>query len=124
LLEHCCQVKVEDWEDRKILSCNEVFEDALKYADGYALNQLTVRREALSLINIEKLAQQKAKVERIYNNRENAAEAKVEAVKKILDHLSTSKDADVLKIVPVWVKNPENANRHLEQIKLMPIVVG
>ena len=41
----------------------------LKYADGHALEQLTFRRETLSVINTETLNQQKAKVERVYNHR-------------------------------------------------------
>jgi acyl-CoA reductase-like NAD-dependent aldehyde dehydrogenase len=81
------------------------------------LEQLTIRREALSVINTEQLNQQKSKVERIYNNRKNAAEAKVEAMKKVFDRVSQSQDPEVLKIVPVWAKNLENANKHLEQIE-------
>ena len=61
--------------------------------------------------------QQKTKIERIYNNRKKAAAAKVEAVKKVLDRVSQSEDPEVLKIVPVWAKNLENANRYLEQME-------
>jgi hypothetical protein len=117
LLDRCCQIKREDWKDNHTLDCDSIFEEGLKYADARVLEQLTIRREALSVINAEQLNQQKSKVERIYNNRKNAAEAKVEAMKKVLDRVSQSQDPEVLKIVPVWAKNLENANKHLEQIE-------
>jgi hypothetical protein len=117
LLDRCCQVKNEDWKDTRVLSCNRIFEDALEYADRYVLDQLTHRRESLSLINTDKLAQQKAKVERLYSNKKNAAESKVKAVEKILDRISTSEDAEILRIIPAWTKNLENAKKHLEQIE-------
>ena len=117
LLERCYQVKREDWDDSRALTCNDIFEEALKYADGHALEQLTSHRETLSVINTETLDQQKAKVERIHNHRKKAAEAKIEAVKRVLDRVSTSEDPEVLKIVPVWAKNLEKADRHLEQIE-------
>ena len=117
LLDRCCQIKREDWKDNHTLDCDSIFEEGLKYADARVLEQLTIRREALSVINTEQLNQQKSKVERIYNNRKNAAEAKVEAMKKVFDRVSQSQDPEVLKIVPVWAKNLENANKHLEQIE-------
>ena len=34
-----------------------------------------------------------------------------------MDRVSQSEDPEVLKIVPVWAKNLENANRYLEQME-------
>ena len=83
LLDRSCQVKGEEGKYPQTLLCNSIFEEALKYADEQVLEQLTIRREVLSVINTEKLNQQKTKIERIYNNRKKAAAAKVEAVKKV-----------------------------------------
>ncbi len=38
-------------------------------------------------------------------------------MKRVLDRVSTSEDPEVLKIVPVWAKNLERADRHLDQIE-------
>ena len=117
LLDRSCQVKKENWDQEQTLICNDIYEKALQFSDESALARLTQRREELSVVNTEKLNQQKTKLERAYNHRKTAAEAKVEAVKKVLDRVSLSDDPDVLKIVLVWAKNLEKANRHLEQIE-------
>ena len=117
LLERCYQNKREDWENPRTITCNEVFDRASEITDENCLQEFTQRREAFSLINKDKLQEQKTKLQRVYDYRKNAAEAKIVAVKRVLDNVSLSLDPDVLKIVPVWMKNLENANKHVEQIE-------
>lgn len=115
LLDRCCLIKREEWEDPVPPVCDDVFERAVSYANGRALERLSARRQELTLVNLEKLNQQKTKLERAYDHRRKAAAAKLASVKAVYERLSASEDPEVKKIVPVWAKNLENSTKHLEQ---------
>ena len=95
---------------------DEGFEDAVRTANEMALARLMARHADLEVVNCERAAVERGKLERFYEYKRTAAREKVAAVKRTLDRVSQSDDTDVQRIVPVWRKNVQNAERDLAVI--------
>ena len=70
----------------------------------------------LSVTNQERVDQERRKLERFYEYREKSARAKFAAVQATLERLSASEEPQVQRIVPVWIKNLENAGRVVDTL--------
>ena len=116
LLDRSLRLKRESWPEAQLPSRGPEFDAAVEKAKTSALRRLLERQTELAVINKERLAQERAKVERFYEYKETAAQEKLESVRRTFDRLSTSEDPDVQKILPVWAKNLENAKRVLESL--------
>jgi hypothetical protein len=69
------------------------------------------KQSELEVVNRERAAKERDKLERYYDYKKTAAESKLDAVQRTLERLSRSDDPDVQRILPVWRKNLENAER-------------
>lgn len=85
-------------------------------AEGLAARRLMDRRAEMEELNRERQRSERAKLERYFEYRERAAREKLASVQRTFDRLSASDDPDVLRIMPVWVKNLENARRVTDAI--------
>ena len=74
------------------------------------------RQAEVEIANRERVAQERDKLERFYSYKRTAAEEKAAAVRRTLDRLSQSDDPDVQRILPVWLKNLQNAERDLAAV--------
>jgi hypothetical protein len=81
-----------------------------------ALERLLARQQDLEQTNRERADQERTKLERFYEYKRVAAREKVDSVRRTLERLEASADSEVLRIVPVWRKNLENAERDLNSI--------
>jgi len=116
LLERACRLKREDWDGREFPSIDDRFEQAAQNAEGRAVQRMLERQVELASTNGERLAQERLKLERYYEYREEGGIEKIESVRATLERISTSTDPDVQRIIPVWAKNLENAKRVLEKL--------
>jgi hypothetical protein len=89
-------------------------ETIAEVAESVAGARLLLRRSELEESNRERQRIERAKLERYFEYRERAAAAKLASVQRTFDRLSASDEPSVLRIMPVWVKNLENARRVLE----------
>lgn len=89
---------------------------ALDAAEATAARRLLERQAEMEDANRDRQRYERAKLERYFTYRERAAAAKLAAVQRTFDRLSASDDPDVLQIMPVWIKNLENARRVAEAI--------
>ena len=63
--------------------------------------------------NRDRAASEREKVDRFYAYRATAAQEKLAAVRATFERLSASPDPEVQRILPVWRKNVQNAERGL-----------
>ncbi len=116
LLDRASRMKREqDW-DARLPERDEVFERAAQFANASAIERLNERLFSLTATNQERVDQERRKLERFYEYREKSAKAKFEAVQRTLERLSASEEPQVQRIVPVWVKNLENAGRVVDTL--------
>jgi ATP-dependent helicase HepA len=112
LLDRASRIKREEWRDPGLLPArDEAFESAVAEAASQSLARLLERQADLADANRERLEQERAKLERFYEYKERAADEKLASVRGVYDRLLVSDDADEQKILPVWAKNLENAER-------------
>jgi SNF2 family DNA or RNA helicase len=117
LLECSSRIRREDWADPGVLPPrDEQFERAVDLAGGAALERLLERQTVLSTANRERLDHERSKLERFYVYKEQAAADRLESVRAVYDRLLISDDPDDAKILPVWAKNLENAERLVETL--------
>ncbi len=116
LLDRSLKVKREDWDEPALPPREVAFEDAVQVARDLALTRLISRQAELEISNCERVAQERDKLERFYAYKGTAAEEKVAAVRATLERLSGSTDADVQRILPVWRKNLQNAERDRDAV--------
>ncbi len=114
LLDRAGRLKREDVEGVGLPERGPTFEQALASADTTAINRLMKRQEELAEINEVRLEQEREKLTRYYEVRLKAAKERVELVRQTFDRISLSNDLQVQKIIPVWAKNVENAQRLLD----------
>lgn len=93
---------------------DEAFEAAVALAEAKAFGTLLERQETVEAENQVRLEQEKTKLERFYDYREIAERDRLDAVEAVHERVSNSDDPTVLRIVPVWAKNLERAQRALE----------
>jgi SNF2 family DNA or RNA helicase len=117
LLDRSARIKREEWSDPKALPLRDHgFEQAVAAADQAALSRLLERQSELAGVNRERIEAERAKLERFYEYKERAAADKLVAVRSVYDRLLISDDADDQKILPVWAKNLEDAERMVSNL--------
>lgn len=116
LLDRAGRIKREqDW-DARLPERDFAFEQAAAFANEAALTRLNERIASVSTTNQERVDQERRKLERFYEYREKSARAKFAAVQATLERLQASEEPQVQRIVPVWIKNLENAGRVLDTL--------
>jgi hypothetical protein len=116
LLDRSLRIKREDWGEPMLPARDEAFEGAVQTASQFALTRLMERQAELEVVNRERVAQERDKLERFYSYKQTAAEEKVAAVGRTLERLGHSDDPDHQRILPVWRKNLQNAERDLAAV--------
>lgn len=116
LLGRAGRGKREEFGEPELPPLDEAFEQSAAQAEVLALLRLMARKEELADANRERLDQERAKLERYYEYRTRTAAAKLESTQRILDRVAASEDPGEQKIVPVWMKNLENAKQVVENL--------
>jgi len=116
LLDRSLRIKREDWAGAAPPPTDDAFEQAVQLANQVALGRLMERQAELEVVNCDRVAQERDKLERFYAYKRTAAQEKAAAVGRTLDRLSQSDDPDAQRILPVWRKNLQNAERDLEAV--------
>jgi hypothetical protein len=116
LLSRSQRIKHEDRGDGPLPAQGEAFDAAVQKANAMALERLLARQQDLEQTNRERADQERTKLDRFYEYKRIAAREKVASVRRTLQRLEASADSEVLRIVPVWRKNLENAERDLSSI--------
>jgi hypothetical protein len=87
-------------------------------AEQRAIQRVLERQAELGIANQERLDREREKPIRFYEYRERAASDKLASVRGTFERLSASTEPEVQRIVPVWAKNLENAERVLQGVGL------
>jgi superfamily II DNA or RNA helicase len=116
LLDRAGRGKREEFGEPQVPELDETFDRSAASADVLALSRLLERQEQLADANRERLEQERRKLERYYEYRTRTAAAKLESTQRVLDKVSASDDPGEQRIVPVWMKNLENAKRVMENL--------
>jgi ATP-dependent helicase HepA len=112
LVERATKIKREEWRDPAALPARDAsFDHAVASAQALALQRLIARQTELAEANRERLDQERTKLARFYEYKERAAAEKLVAVQNVYERLLVSDDGDDQRILPVWSKNLENAER-------------
>jgi ATP-dependent helicase HepA len=110
LLERAGSARNEEPGTAEVLSREGEFEQAATQAEGSALQRLLAMQSELTDANRTRLEQERSKLTKYYEYRERAAAEKLASVQEVFDRVSASEDPEIARIVPVWLKNLENAN--------------
>ena len=89
----------------------ETLEVALEIAETAATTRLFERQAELAELNRARLEQERSKLVRYYEYRQRSATAKHASIQRTLERLKGSENADEQRILPVWTKSLENAQR-------------
>lgn len=117
LLKAAGRMKREDWVVPPApLASTAGLDAAAELATGAVLERLMTRQAELELSNRDRVEQEREKVERFYDYRGRAAEDKLASVQATLLRVSGSVDPEVQRIIPVWRKNVETAERGLSNV--------
>lgn len=111
LLERSSRLKWEDGDNEGLKHAAVDLDQALGAANASAIRRLLDRQDSLADTNRARLEAERDKLMRYYDYRAQAAEEKLEAVRRTFGRVSESEDPEVQRIVPVWAKNLENAKR-------------
>jgi superfamily II DNA or RNA helicase len=95
---------------------DDAFDTAVAVADGEAMGRLLDRQTEIEATNGRLLAEERSKRERLYDYRARAAEDKLAANRRILQRIKASPEDADRRILPVWEKNVEGAQRMIESI--------
>jgi ATP-dependent helicase HepA len=115
LLARSCVGKREEFgkSTPPLPSRGSEFEEVVESAEQAAVERLVARQGELLETNQQRLAQERAKLERFYEYRERAAAEKLSAVETVFNRLSQSPDPAVQRVVPVWAANVETARKNM-----------
>lgn len=117
LLERAMTGRREEFPEAPALPPrNAAFDEAVALADQEAVGRLLERQAEIEGTNGRLLAEERDKRERLYGYRAQAARDKLEANRRILDRIRISPEDADRRILPVWEKNVETAERMLEVI--------
>ena len=117
LLDRATKIKREEWSTPGKLAARDAqFDEAVASAQNNSLQRMLARQAELAEANRERLAQERSKLERYYEYKERAATEKLASVRAVYERLLVSDDSDDQKILPVWSKNLENAERLLANL--------
>ncbi len=95
----------------------EAFDDAAALAESEAVDRLLERQSNMEATNLRLLDEERTKRERFYDYRTQAAADKLEANRLILERIRSSPEDADRRILPVWEKNAESAERMVESIE-------
>ena len=101
LLDRSLRIKREDLGLQELPERDEAFDQAVQAANEVSLEQLMARQAELEVVNRERVALERQKLERFYSYKQMAAEEKVAAVGRTVERLDSSDDPDVQRILPV-----------------------
>lgn len=104
-------------QDTSIPVDKDHFEAAVSTADAEAVARLMERQAELEATNSRLLEDERHKRERFYDYRAEAAATKLEATQRILERIRTSDEDADRRILPVWEKNVESAERTVELVE-------
>ena len=116
LVERAGRGKREEFGEPEVPNLDDVFEQSVAQAEVVALLRLMARKEELAEANRERLDQERKKLERYYEYRSRTAAAKVASTQRVLDKVAASDDLGEQRIVPVWMKNLENAKQVVQNL--------
>jgi hypothetical protein len=94
-----------------------VFDEATTLAESEAVGRLLERQSDIEATNVRLLEQERVKRERFYDYRAQAAVDKLEANRRILERIKLSPEDADRRILPVWEKNVDSAERTAESIE-------
>jgi len=115
LLERAMQLTWEEPPPGLALPTDGI-ETALAIADRAAATRLFERQAELAELNRGRLEQERAKLTRYYEYRERSAGAKLASTARTLERIKSSDNPDEIRILPVWVKNLEIAQRTVDAL--------
>jgi superfamily II DNA or RNA helicase len=110
LIQKASQLKREDPPPGFAVPVDEL-DAAVAAAELIATTRLFERQAELADQNRSRLEQERSKVARYYEYRHRSASAKLASTARTLERLRASDNPDEIKILPVWVKNLETAQR-------------
>jgi hypothetical protein len=116
LLDRTMRLKSEE-STALFIPDEQAIASATAIADQYALESLLRAQMEREVANRERLAQERAKLERFFTYRRQAADEKLASTQRVFDRLSESDDPDVMRIIPVWAKNLETAKRVIANLE-------
>ena len=118
LLDRTMRIKREDWNGTRELPARDgSFEAAVALSEGVALERLLERQDEMATANLQRLEQERSKLERFYEYKSRAAADKLAAVRRVYDRMLISDDPAEARILPVWAKNLENAERTVSMLE-------
>ena len=115
LLDRATQVLRED-PPADLHPPTDGFDEALAAADLVAGTRLFERQAELAEVNKARLEQERSKISRYYEYRERSASAKLASTARTVDRLGSSENPDEIRILPVWAKNLEIAQRTVDAL--------
>ena len=92
------------------------FEAAVGLAEGEAVSRLLDRQSEIEATNLRLLNEERRKRERLYEYRSQAAADKLAANRRILERLRSSPEDADRRILPVWEKNVDSAQRMVASV--------
>jgi hypothetical protein len=108
----------EDFGDAAPLpNTNGSFDAAVQLAESAATDRLFERQANLEGSNEERLVEERAKRERFFDYRAQAAADKLAANRRTYARLAASEEESSKRILPVWAKNVETAERMVETVE-------
>jgi ATP-dependent helicase HepA len=119
LLDRSMGQRREEFGEPPALPAREAdFETAVTRADSEAVTRLLERQAELESTNAGRLAEERSKRERLYDYRAQAAADKLQANRRTYERLAASDEEADRRILPVWEKNVETAQRMVEATKV------
>lgn len=117
LVDRASVLKREEWGTTEPPVRGKNFDEAVETATRLAIERLLIRQAELESTNLDRVAQEREKLERFYEYRAIAAEEKLASVRRTFERVNESSDSEVQRIVPVWRKNVETAANLVAGIK-------
>lgn len=118
LLDRAMAGRREEFGRTSLLPVHEgAFDEATTLAESEAVGRLLERQSDIEATNVRLLAEERAKRERFYDYRSQAAADKLEANRRILERIRMSSEEADRRILPVWEKNVDSAERMAESIE-------
>ena len=111
LVDRAARFKREDRSEAPMPTRDEGFDSAASMADQRAIRRVMERREELSVLNQARMDQERTKLVRFYEYKERAARDKLSSVRETYERIAASIEPQIQRIVPVWAKDLENAER-------------
>lgn len=93
------------------------FDAAATEAEDLAFERMITVKDELEPLNRERTAREREKLEGFYEYKRAAAARKLEDTRRVFERVSSSDDADVMRIIPVWARNLERATKDAETIE-------